>query len=148
MRTYYIFKINNLFSYMYKNKPYKIYKILEEIYHTRSYDMVLTYKLYEQVAVPFHKISLNEYIYYRYQDNDGYMKKNNIHVLSNDKEGSKLVVNNSNLKIKTNINYPDFFLELRKYKDNLFICDFINKDYFWLDKVNKNDGQNRNYLVK
>jgi len=62
MRTYYIFKINKYFSYVYKNKPYKIYKTIEEIYHVKEYDMVLTYKIYEQVALVFNKSKLNEYI--------------------------------------------------------------------------------------
>ena len=133
---------------MYKNKPYKIYKILEEIYHTKSYDMVLTYKLYEQVATVFNKLSLNEYIDYRYRKNSNYRKNNNIHIIAQDNEYSKLVINNSNLKIKTDINYSSFFDDLNSYKDNLFVCDFVNKDYFWLEKVAKSNRQNDKYLVK
>ena len=38
MRTYYIFNVNRYFSYMYKNKPFKMYKIFEEIYYSKSYD--------------------------------------------------------------------------------------------------------------
>ena len=70
MRTYYIFKINKYFSYVYKNKPYKIYKTIEEIYHTKEYDMVLTYKIYEQIAIPFIKGELNKYLY------EFFLKKN------------------------------------------------------------------------
>ena len=33
MRTYYIFNVNRYFSYMYKNKPFKMYKMFEEIYY-------------------------------------------------------------------------------------------------------------------
>ena len=61
MRTYYIFKINKYFSYVYKNKSYKLYKMIEEIYHVNKYDMVLTYKMYEQVALTFSKSEINSY---------------------------------------------------------------------------------------
>ena len=55
MRTYYIFNINNYFTYMYKNKPYRIYKILEEMYNVKKSDIVLSYKLFEQIAYSFNK---------------------------------------------------------------------------------------------
>ena len=32
------------------------------------------------------------------------------------------------------------------YLDNIFVCDFKNKDYFWLDALNK-DRQNELSLV-
>lgn len=48
------------------------------------------------------------------------------------------------IKIKSNINYPSFFENINNYSDNIFVCDFINKDYFWLNKVVKS----KNSLVK
>lgn len=148
MRTYYVFKINKYFSYVYKNKPYKIYKTIEEIYHIKEYDMVLTYKIYEQVALTFNKTKLNEYLNNIYKDNDFYTKNNNTHIYSDNYEYTKLVVTNSNLKIKSNINNPIFFKDINNNYDNIFICDFINKDYFWLDKVIKKDRQNEEIIVK
>ena len=108
MRTYYVFKINKYFSYVYKNKPYKIYKTIEEIYHIKEYDMVLTYKIYEQVAISFNKSKLNEYLGLIYNENNFYHKNNNTHIYSDNYEYTKLVVTNSNLKIKSNINNPIF----------------------------------------
>jgi len=148
MRTYYVFKINKYFSYVYKNKPYKIYKTIEEIYHVKEYDMVLTYKIYEQVALTFDKTKLNEYINSIYKESNFYHKNNNTHVYSNDYEYTKLVITNSNLKIKSNINNPIFLKDINNNYDNIFICDFINKDYFWLDKVIKKDRQNDEMIVK
>jgi hypothetical protein len=148
MRVYYIFNINKYFSYIYKNKPYKIYKMLEETYHVKEYDVVLTYKLYEQIAVPFNKNNLNDYITNSYEGNSNYYKKSNIHIISNNFEYSKLVIGNANLKIKTNINYPTFFERINNYNSNIFICDFQNSDYFWLEKIIKKDGQNTYYEVK
>ena len=148
MRTYYIFKINKYFSYVYKNKPYKIYKTIEEIYHTKEYDMVLTYKIYEQIAIPFIKGELNKYLYELYNDNICYLTNKNTHIYSSNFEYSKLVITNSNLKIKTSVNYPIFLTDINNYFDNIFVCDFINKDYFWLDKIIKKDRQSEKYEVK
>ena len=92
MRVYYVFYINNYFSYVYRNKPYKLYKILEEMYHIKEYDMVLTYKYYEQIAIPFDKQSLNDYIYNRlYNDKTYYIikvkkKKKSMYVVFNEKK--------------------------------------------------------------
>lgn len=148
MRTYYVFKINKYFSYVYKNKPYKIYKTIEEIYHIKEYDMVLTYRIYEQIALTFNKGKLNDYLSLIYKDNNFYHKNNNTHIYSNNYEYTKLVVTNSNLKIKSNINNPIFLKDVNNLYDNIFICDFVNKDYFWLDKIIKKDRQNKEMIVK
>ena len=148
MRVYYLFKVNNYFYYMYKNKPFKMYKMLEEIYHTRNNDVVLTYRMFEQIANPFNKNIVNNFIDNYLKDKSYYMRSNNIHLISNNLEYSKLSVANSNLKIKTSINYTSFFEILNNYTDNIFICDFINKDYFWLQNIIKKDRQNHFYLVK
>lgn len=148
MRTYYVFNINNYFSYIYKKKPYKMYKMLEEIYHTNSHDIVLSYKLFEQIALPFNKNKLNAYIKIKYIENINYYRKDNIHIVMNNNEYSKLVISNSNIKIKTNINIPIFLKDIHDYCENIFVCDFKNKDYFWLEKINKNDCKNNEILVQ
>ena len=148
MRTYYVFKINKFFSYVYKNKPYKIYKTIEEIYHTKDYDMVLTYKIYEQVALVFDKTRFNSYINSIYKLNDFYHKNNNVHIYTDNYEYTKLVVTNSNLKIKSNINNPIFLKNINDYYENIFVCDFVNKDYFWLDKIIKKDRQTKEVISK
>ena len=64
-----------------------------------------------------------------------YKKTLNKHVLNNLTENTKLTVYNTYIKIKTNKNITDFFKVLEN-EENIFICDFNNKDYFWLSKVN------------
>ena len=148
MRTYYIFNINNYFTYMYKNKPYRIYKILEEMYNVKKSDIVLSYKLFEQIAYSFNKNKLNEYVKYLFKNNTSYYNRLNSHIICNNQEYTKLTINNSNIKIKSNINYPSFLDILINYSDNIFVCDFINKDYFWLEKIIKKDGQNNKIKVQ
>lgn len=134
MRTYYIFNVNRYFSYMYKNKPFKMYKMFEEIYYSKSYDSLNTYRNFETVAVPFNKIMLNEYIYYEFKLKYGYKRNGNKNNL-NTSENSTLQINNYNIKLITENNYSIFFKYLNNYNNNLFVCDFENMDYFWLCKL-------------
>lgn len=135
MRTYYIFNVNKFYRYMYKNNPFKMYKIFEEIYYSRNYDNIKTFRVMEEVSVPFNKIMLNEYIYFEYKLKYGYKRKDNIHILNTD-EKTTLRINNYNIKIETDSNYSTFFDDIKSYNSNLFVCDFDNKDYFWLSKLN------------
>jgi len=120
---------------MYKNNPFKMYKIFEEIYYSKDYDNIKTFRVMEEVALPFNKIMLNEYIYYEYKLKYGYKRKDNIHILNTD-EKTTLRINNYNIKIETDSNYSIFFDDIKSYNTNLFVCDFDNKDYFWLSKLN------------
>ena len=47
-------------------------------------------------------------------------------------ESTKMIINNSHIKIKTNKNVPSFFYNIRNFK-NIFVCDFNNHDYFLLE---------------
>lgn len=135
MRTYYIFNVNSFYKYMYKNNSFKMYKVFEEIYYSRNYDNLKTFRIMEEVCVPFNKIMLSEYIYYEYKLKYGYQRKDNVHVLNTD-EKTTLRINNYNIKVETDSNYSIFFNNIKNYNSNLFVCDFDNKDYFWLSKLN------------
>ena len=104
------------------------------IYYSRDYDAVKTYRVFEGISDPFNKIMLNEYIYYEYKNRYGYKRDDNIHLL-NTSENTSLKINNYNIKIETDNNYTDFFDYLNGCGKNLFVCDFVNKDYFWLSKL-------------
>ena len=134
LRTYYIFNVNKFFKYIYDNNPFKMYKIFEDIYYSNYYDKIKTFRVLEEVALPFNKIMLNEYIYYEYKSKYGYRRNNEIHILNTD-ERTTLRINNYNIKIETDSNYSAFFDNIRNYNYNLFVCDFDNKDYFWLSKL-------------
>ena len=145
MRTYYIFKINKYFAYIYKKWPYKMYKIIEELYYTKDYDMLISYKYYQKFATLFNKLALNEYIYNLNKDNKKYHRDNNVHIIKNEKY-NKLTISNTCLILKTDDIYSVFLNDLNVYLNNIFVCDFKNKDYFWLDSLNK-DRQNNVSLV-
>lgn len=145
MRTYYIFKINKYFAYIYKKWPYKMYKIIEELYYTKEYDELLSYRYYKKFAIEFNKLALNEYIYNINKSSQNYTRDNNIHFLNNGKYNI-LTITSTCLILKTNDIYSIFLNDLNSTLDNIFVCDFKNKDYFWLDLLNK-DRQNNLSLV-
>ena len=132
---------------MYKDNPFKMYKIFEEIYYSRDYDSVKTYHILEEIANPFNKIMLNEYIYFEYKLKYGYKRKDNIHYLSTT-ERTTLRINNYNIKLETESNYSVFFNDISNYNNNLFVCDFENKDYFWLSILENGSLQKDKAVVK
>lgn len=135
MRLFYIFYIKDYVYDTYNKYPYQLYKILEDTYYVSKHDLVLSSNYYEQITNKFNKLFINNYLSINYKLNSYYLFKNNTHILSNNSENSKLIVSSNCLKLKTNVNYPTFFDTLIKYKNNIFICDFQNQDYFWLNKV-------------
>lgn len=134
MRVYYLFKINDSFSKLYHNKTYYLYKILEQISESSKNDFIISYRLFEQLAVAFNKAEVNGNIYKYYFSSEYYRKTLNKHELDDGVEKTKLTVYNTYVKIRTNKNITEFFKILEKEK-NVFVCDFNNKDYFWLSKV-------------
>ena len=137
MRTYYMFKINKYFAYIYKKWPYKMYKIIEELYYTKDYDMLSSYRYYKRFAIEFDKKIVNDYIYSINKTNKLYYRDNSTHILNNDNY-NKLVISNSCLILRTDDMYSLFLQDISNYTDNIFICDFKNKDYFWLDNLKNN----------
>lgn len=134
MRVYYLFKINDSFSKLYYNKTYYLYKMLEQISKSSQNDFIISYRLFSQMATAYNKVEINSNIYKAFEYNDKYMKTLNKHILNDGVEKTKLTVYNTYIKIRTNQNLTSFFKVLNREK-NIFVCDFNNKDYFWLSKV-------------
>ena len=136
MRTFYIFKINNEFAILTKDCPFNLYKTMEGIYYFNGSDLKPIYKMFKYIANPFNKKNLNLKIFELHRHNLNYTKFNNIHMIHNyyTDEETELTVKNVYLILKSTIATPSFFNDL-KDKENLFVCDFQNKDYFWLDQL-------------
>lgn len=136
MRTFYIFNINKSFYNLMKNNPYHLFKAMEDIHNFDCSDADMAYDLFNQIASPFDKSKINNRIFNEAKDNDFYSKFHNVHRIQNKyiPEDSMLVVNKAFLLLESNILKPTFLSELKEYK-NLFVCDFKNKDYFWLNEL-------------
>ena len=137
MRVFYIYNINDFFTSIYDKYPYKLYKMLEDAYRTNKHNIVISSNYYEQITTKFNKLFINNYLKSNNKLDLYYYNKNNIHIISSGEEYTKLMISSYCLKIKTNLNYPTFFKNIKNYSDNIFICDFENQDYFWLNKVTK-----------
>ena len=136
MRTYYIFKIKKHYANLTNTKPYHIYKTIEDMYYLSSKELLSPNNLFLQMYDRFNDNILNNIIYDEYKDLYTYTKYNNIHQINDyfTNEQTKMIINKSYILIKTTKQIPSFFNILSKRKD-IFVCDFLNKDYFWLANI-------------
>ena len=138
MRTYYAFIIKDSLMHFYRKKPYSLYKILEQIYRLKNNDIVLGYRLLEQVTEPFGTRRTDKFIYKKHLNELEYSRLDDGHMIKNlySEEITFLKVFHSHVRIKTNNNYSAFFNSIQEYDENIFVCDFENQDFFWVNKIN------------
>ncbi len=136
MRTFYIFYINKEFKILTKDNPYNLYRTLENIYYLDKHDFSLGINLFDQIAIPFKKDDVNKFIFNNFKDNDHYRNIKNTHKIYNKYREETLDIEThfAYILMKTNINKKNIFQNIN-INNNLFVCDFSNKDYFWLDKI-------------
>lgn len=138
MRTYYAFIIKDSLMNFYDDRPYSLYRILEQIYKLKSSDIMFGYRLLEQVTKPFGVRNINKFIYKKHFDEVEYSRIDDGHLINNlySDEITFLKAFNSHVKIKTNNDCSSFFNSIQEYNENIFICDFDNQDFFWVNKIN------------
>lgn len=136
MRTFYIFKIKDEYAILTKNNPYQLFRMLEFIYNLDKNEISRGVDLFYKLIEKINSKTLDIQIFKKYYDNYFYTKFKNTHQVNNiyKKEESKLVVRNYYLLLESTIVKPTFLEDLKKV-GNLFLCDFENKDYFWLEKL-------------
>ena len=133
MRTFYLFKIKKTYYNLTKNNPYNLFKALESIYYSNNYEITYSINFFNQIKENFNKDHLNNQIYETYKDNYSYTKCNNIHLIN---DYCKKEINKTYLLIKSTKQIPAFLKNI-PYEENIFVCDFKSKDYFWLNELNK-----------
>lgn len=134
MRTFYIFKINSIFQTFYNDKSNVLFKMFKDIYHSKNNDFINNFRLFEKVTLPFDKKMLSDYILLKHSEDLYYRKKDNFHSIENVDETSNIIINTTYLKIKSNVNMNSFIKDIINTNENLFVIDFKNEDYFWLNK--------------
>lgn len=136
MRIYYIFLIREEMYEITKNNPQKLFEALEKIHLMSSNNLPLSIKAYEKIIKPLEKENIDLLIKNINEDNINYTCFNNTHLINDfyTSENSKLVLNNTYMKLKSNASFPSFFKDIRKMPF-LFVCDFINMDYFYLGEI-------------
>lgn len=124
-----------MFQTFYNDKSNILFKMFNEIYSSNDQDLINKFRLFEQITIPINKKIFNNYIMLKHRDDIFYTKNDNVHTIENDKEISRLTINNTFLKIKSNKNINTFIKDIVDSKECLFIIDFKNKDYFWINEA-------------
>ena len=137
MRTFYIFKIKKHFAILTKNNPYTLYKTIEDIYKVKEKELEQDKNLFNHIKDTFNKDVLNTNSYNSYKNKYTYTRFKDIHTINNyyTKERSRLTVNKTYLLLRSTEEVPSFLKTLSASKQKMFVCDFENKDYFWIEDL-------------
>ncbi len=135
MRVFYIFKINRELSILLLDSPYTLFRSLEGIYLLDKDAVSLGRDMLEQISCKIDVLNYNKMLYEKNKDNDFYMKIGNHHRIYNKyrAEETNIYVKNTHILLTTNV-LPKNIASFLPSND-LFVCDFENRDYFWLNKL-------------
>lgn len=142
MRKYYLFIIKNDFYDIYRNNANILYITLENIYHFSNDDFIYGISIYNQLCQTFNTEIIKNYFINK---NNKYIRKIGKQFFINDiyaRQKTCLQINHSCIVLKTSCNIPYALRIFNLYNKNIFVCDFDNKDYFWLKDYSINK---RNY---
>lgn len=136
MRNFYIFEINTFMKQVTKDNPYDLFHTLESIYYQRLENLETTYNFFRQIACPIKIKDLDIQLFKAYKENYFYTKYKNVHSMHDvyRNEDTVLTLYKTYIKLQTNVVKPRFIEELKK-NHNYFVCDFEEKDYFWLESL-------------
>ena len=134
MKVYYIFKLKDDVLDLYKDTPSVLYNILRNIYYLEKSEVDYGYNLFKQLTLPIEKNKIDRDIFIKFHQDIPYSKRKDVHYINNlyKNEISRLVVNNSFLKLEVEQNYSSFFNILKEEDKNLFVCSFKKCDFFFL----------------
>lgn len=137
MRTFYVFKIKKEIGILTKENPYNLFKTINSLYYLDSYNSNLSFNMYSNLFNKIDKGYVDNKIYNLYRNNKHYKYdyEKDIHEIHNKylKEDTILKVYKSHIYIKSNVIKPNMLFNYFN-SDDLFVCDFKNKDYFWLNE--------------
>jgi len=136
MKVYYIFKLKNEFTALYKENPSVLFNILRSIYYLDKTEVDYGYNLFSQLIAPFPKNELDRKLYIKLHRDVPYTKRKGVHYINNlyKDEVSRLTINNFYLKLELDQDYSSFYEILNSEIDNLFVCSFKKTNYFFLSE--------------
>lgn len=128
MRKYYLFNIRKEFYLVYKNNSYVLYKTLENLYKLKKENLSYGVSLFNQICdrIPKKQVK-NCFLEYIKINNDKFL-------INETKEESLVTIKNSCILYNTNMNYPKSMGSIYSSNMCIFVVDFKNEDYFWLDE--------------
>lgn len=137
MRLYYVFNIKKEICELYKDKPASLYRILENIYYMHEEDINYGFAIFKQLTNKNKVMELNNQIYIKYHKDLVYSKIDNEHIINDlyHDEVSILRIKTSHLVIESNKSMSSFFKILLDINPNYFVCDFKDKDFFFISEI-------------
>lgn len=129
-----MFKLNKNYISIAKNNPGNIFILLNSIYTYKKSDIIVAFDLFDEICMPINKDFFDKYYYNRLKNNEEYTKFKNVHMYHNYFTGevSKMVINVSHIKIKSNKENNIFISNLI---GELFICDFKNNIFIYCNEI-------------
>lgn len=124
MRKYYLFKINEKNINLNKNS---LYNIFEELFYLNKNKFDYGIQIFNNLCVSIDTELILEKL------KNKYPFKNN-QILIEDLENTNVEIKKTFIIIETSKNAPSIFKYINQIEKNLFVCDFNNKDYFWLNE--------------
>lgn len=133
MRKYYLFVIQKDFYEVYKNNSFVLFKTLENLWRIKKTDFSYGLSLYDALCQTFDVPLLNRYFKGKYASR--IVSKDNRHIIVNEKKHYYVLIelHYSCTIVLTNINMPNVLRDFNYYNRRIFVCDFVNEDFFWLD---------------
>lgn len=137
MRIYFVFKIKEEYTDLYRDTPSTLYNILNQMYYMKRSEIGYGFNLFNQMIDRINKFELDKYLYILLHTKMKYSKKGEDHILNNlyKDEISILRVKTTHILINSNKSYTEFFALLNQFDSSLFVCDFNNHDYFFLSDI-------------
>ena len=137
MRMYYVFDVKSDIAKLYKDKPSSLYKILENIYFMHREEINYGFNIFKQLTNRIKVNDINNQIYIKLHRELVYSKIGNEHIINDlyHDEVSILKIKNSHLLIESNKSFSSFFKLLSGINSHYFICDFKEKDFFFVSDV-------------
>ncbi len=132
MRKYYLFIINSKYYNVYNDNPDLLYKALNILVNTSVNTYSFGFSIHNQLCETIDVDLLSHYF------NERFNIKNNkyTYLIENNtlNELSIVILKKSCIRVFTNSNLPSFFRVFKLYNKRIFVVDFENKDYFWLNQ--------------
>lgn len=129
MREYNLFIIRKSYYDLYQNKPYILFDLLENLSKTKKTNFSFGITIFKELCIFFDKNILNDYLNKKYS-----LKCKDYFIIN----GVSIKLNKTRIIVRSKYNLPNIIKMFNYYNKYLFVCDFENKDFFWLNDFSKN----------
>ncbi|MFV0275215.1 MAG: hypothetical protein ACK5HL_03135 [Bacilli bacterium] len=134
MRHFYIFKISNHFYNLYSKNPEALYDMLNQISKIDKDDYEFAYNLLKEFISEFDVDGILSHLYFVHRNKIINFKNNTLDYFNEAiNEKTRVHVTKAQIKISSSENKPMIISDINE--NNLFVCDFKNKDYFFLENI-------------